>query len=64
MLYQLNDNEMRQIAAIYEIDAEVLAGRLDLDEEIISFQPYIGGVKIKTKNNENLILRFKDALKL
>jgi hypothetical protein len=63
MFYTLRYHELEQIAKIYEVDISALADRLELDEEIISFQPHEGGVKIKTKNNENLILRFKDRLK-
>ena len=64
MLYQLNKNELEAIAKIYETDVSTLAEKLDLDDEIISFQPYTGGIEIKTKKIEKLILRFKNELKL
>lgn len=60
MIYKLNNSELEQIARIYEMDSATLAERLQFEDDIISFLPYEGGVEIKTKNIESLILRFKD----
>jgi hypothetical protein len=60
MIYTLNDNEMRQIAEIYEMDIELLAEKLELEDAVISFMPYKNGVELKTENTESLVLRFKD----
>lgn len=64
MRYKLYNDELEQMAKIYETDVSTLAEKLDLDDEIISFQPYTGGIEIKTKKIERLILRFKNELKL
>ena len=65
MLYTLTHDDLQQISQIYEIDISTLAEKLDFEDEIVSFQPYTGGIEIKTKKIEKLILRFKeDNLKL
>lgn len=64
MFFTLRNNELEQIARIYEVEQLALAGRLDLDDEIISFEPHEGGVRIQTKSGRNLTLFFKDGLKL
>lgn len=64
MIYNLHNDELKKIAEIYEIDISSLIERLDVEDEILSFQPYEKGVKVRTKNNEKLILRFKDSLKV
>lgn len=60
MLYQLNNAELEQIAKIYEIDVALLVEKINFQDDIISFLPFEKGVEIKTKNNESLILKFKD----
>lgn len=62
MLYKLNNAELEQIAKIYEIDVEALAGRLNFEDKIISFLPHERGVSITTENNQNLILRFEKLM--
>jgi hypothetical protein len=64
MLYKLNDNELRQIAEVYEIDISVLAERLQVEDDIIQVLPFQGGIKVETKAGQNLTLCFKDKLKL
>jgi hypothetical protein len=63
MLYKLNDSELRQVSKIYEIDIEVLAERLQVEDDIIQVLPFQGGIKVETKAGQNLTLFFKDGLK-
>lgn len=60
MLYELNNSELEQIARIYEMDSASLVERLQLEDEIIEVFPYEHGLKVKTKGEQNLILRFKN----
>lgn len=59
MLYKLNDNEMRQIAEVYEMDVELLMEKINFQDDVVSFLPRERGIEIKTENTESLILRFK-----
>ena len=63
MIYKLENTELQQIAAIYEMDIELLAEKLDLEDDIVEFLPFQGGIKIGTKSGQNLTLCFKDNLK-
>ena len=60
MIYQLNNTELEQIAKIYKIDVNLLVEKIQFQDDIISFLPFEKGVELKTKNTQNIILRFKD----
>ena len=64
MIYKLNGSELRQIAAIYEVDISALAERLDFEDDIVEFLPFQGGIKIETNSGQKFTLCFKDGLKL
>lgn len=64
MLYTLNNSELEQISQIYEVDTSALAERLELEDDIVEFLPFEGGIKVETKAGQNLTLCFKDKLKL
>lgn len=64
MIYTLSNSELEQIAKVYEIDLEVLAERLQVEDDIIEVLPFQGGIKVETNSGQKLTLCFKDGLKL
>ena len=60
MLYQISHPELEKIAKVYGIEVSVLIEKIQFQDDITSFLPFEKGIEIKTKNNESLILKFKD----
>ena len=65
MIYKLDNNELQQIARVYEMDISALAEKLETEDDVIEISPFQKGLKIVTESGQSLSLYFKDnALRL
>ena len=59
MIYDFNKNELIRIADLLNLNPDKLMERLDFQDEIILLAAFQNGVKIKTKNGQEIFLNLK-----
>ena len=59
MIYDFNKNELIRIADLLNLNPDKLMERLDFQDEITILAVFEDGIKIRTKNGQEIFLNLK-----
>lgn len=60
MFYDFNKNELIRIADLLNLNPDKLMERLDFQDEITILAVFEDGIKIRTKNGQEIFLNLKE----